>query len=76
MQIGATGFEPVTSSQEYPKSEGLPKDAARNPAHPAHEGQKSDTPIDPDLARVVAAWKKLPEPIKAGILAMVGAAII
>jgi hypothetical protein len=30
---------------------------------------------DPDLARVIAAWTKLPEPIKAGILAMVGTLI-
>jgi len=29
---------------------------------------------DPDLAAVVAAWPELPEPIKAGILAMVKAA--
>jgi hypothetical protein len=28
----------------------------------------------PDLAEVVAAWPTLPEPIKAGILAMVKAA--
>jgi hypothetical protein len=29
---------------------------------------------DPDLAVVVAAWRELPEAIKAGILAMVKAA--
>ena len=29
---------------------------------------------DPDLATVMAAWHKLPEAIKAGILAMVRAA--
>jgi len=28
-------------------------------------------PTDPDLARVLAAWPRLPEAIKAGILAMV-----
>ena len=33
----------------------------------------SDLP--PDLSRVVAAWPTLPEPIRAGILAMVGASI-
>jgi len=31
-------------------------------------------PDDPDLAAVVEAWPKLPEAIKAGILAMVEAA--
>lgn len=29
---------------------------------------------DPDLAAVVAAWPKLPEPVKVGIVAMVKAA--
>jgi hypothetical protein len=28
----------------------------------------------PDLAGVVAAWERLPDPIKAGILAMIQAA--
>ncbi|MBM4225847.1 MAG: hypothetical protein FJ167_13985, partial [Gammaproteobacteria bacterium] len=31
-------------------------------------------PIDPELAELVAAWPTLPEPIRAGILAMVRAA--
>ena len=31
-------------------------------------------PIDPDLAAVVDAWPKLPEAIRAGILAMIRAA--
>jgi hypothetical protein len=34
----------------------------------------SDVTDDPDLAAVVAAWPKLPEAIRAGILAMVKAA--
>jgi len=33
-----------------------------------------NTPIDPDLAAVVDAWPKLPEAIRAGILAMIRAA--
>ncbi len=31
-------------------------------------------PADPDLAQILAAWPRLPEAIKAGILAMVQAA--
>jgi hypothetical protein len=33
------------------------------------------TPSDPDLAAVIAAWPALPEPIKAGIVAMIKAAL-
>ena len=32
-------------------------------------------PIDPDLARLINAWPNLPEAIRAGIVAMVNAAI-
>jgi hypothetical protein len=32
------------------------------------------TLADPDLATLVAAWPRLPEPIRAGILALVRAA--
>ena len=31
------------------------------------------SPAAPDLAAVLAAWPDLPEPVKAGIMAMVGA---
>ena len=50
----------------------------RNRSHPitrvaASQGDRS--PLDdPDLAAVVAAWPGLPEPIRAGIVAMVKAA--
>ena len=33
-----------------------------------------ETQIDPDLGRLIDAWRKLPEAIRAGILAMVAAA--
>jgi hypothetical protein len=33
-----------------------------------------EPPFPPDLARVVAAWDRLPEAIKAGVLALVQAA--
>ena len=53
-----------------------------NPVGPATYGQPDTTPSsspssqeqnDPDLALVIDAWPNLPEPIKAGILAMVKA---
>jgi hypothetical protein len=37
-------------------------------------GRGAGCPQDPDLAAVVDAWSRLPEAIKAGILAMVKAA--
>ncbi|MDA0991881.1 MAG: hypothetical protein O3A51_14165 [Verrucomicrobia bacterium] len=43
----------------------------------AAQGAAIDTPKapgDPDLAAVVEAWPKLPEAIRAGILAMIRAA--
>ena len=33
-------------------------------------------PTDPDLASVIAAWPTLPGPVRAGIVAMVEAAVI
>jgi hypothetical protein len=33
-----------------------------------------ETPIDPDLARVIIAWPDLPGHIKAAVLALIGAA--
>ena len=34
----------------------------------------AETPVDPSLAAVVAAWTELPEPVRAGMVAMVKAA--
>jgi hypothetical protein len=48
--------------------------------NPAPGGAKSGAPasrpstIDPTLAALIAAWPTLPDPIRAGILAMVRAA--
>jgi hypothetical protein len=47
----------------------LPSKAAQNAAHLA-----LNVPIDPGLVAVAEAWPTLPAPIKAGILAMIGAA--
>jgi hypothetical protein len=40
----------------------------------AAHGKRAALQTFPDLAAVVAAWPTLPEPIRAGILAMVSAA--
>lgn len=40
---------------------------------PRPQSADSGTHFPPDLARVVAAWDRLPEAIKAGILALVQA---
>jgi hypothetical protein len=42
---------------------------------PAAPGQRTAR-TDPDLAAVMAAWPDLPEPIRAGILAMVRASMV
>ena len=47
----------------------LQKGAAPGAAVGAENG-----PIDPDLARVIEAWPKLPAAIRAGVLAMIDAA--
>ena len=41
---------------------------------PCPSGAISGLDFPPDLARVVAAWDRLPEAIKAGVLALVQAA--
>jgi hypothetical protein len=32
-----------------------------------------ETEIDPELARVIAAWPELPEPMRRAVLALIGA---
>jgi len=41
---------------------------------PSGQGTGSNQQFPPDLARVVAAWDRFPEAIKAGVLALVQAA--
>ncbi len=61
------GIEP---HQKTRRIQSVRAKAAQNPAHGAPEA-----PLDPALSAVVAAWPQLPEPIKAGILALVRAAL-
>ena len=42
-------------------------------ARRSETGPAADAATTPDLAEVIAAWPSLPEPIKAGILALVKA---
>ena len=79
--MGRTGLEPVTScvsSRKQPSTKPCQRRDLGDPAAPVCTSVCTDLPesdrIDADLAKVVAAWPTLPDPLKAGILAMVKAA--
>ncbi|HEX5102184.1 MAG TPA: hypothetical protein VFV87_00125 [Pirellulaceae bacterium] len=59
--------------EHCPKSSANSGDGGQSGAECGALGTQN-APLDPDLAAVVDAWPKLPEAIKAGILAMVTAA--
>jgi hypothetical protein len=65
--VAGAGFEPT------PESSGNSRVADQSGAECGALGAQTD-PIDADLAAVVEAWATLPEPIKAGVLALVKAA--
>ena len=64
--MGATGLEPVAYSPEKTRSGG---------GSGAESGAESGdpAPIDADLRRLIDAWPTLPDPVRAGIIAMVKA---
>jgi hypothetical protein len=66
--VGDTGLEPLTKSTG--KSPTSQSSGAESGALVAGEAQS-----EPRLSAVVEAWPMLPEAIKAGILAMIRAAI-
>jgi len=65
--VGDTGLEPVTESSGE-NGHGT-QSAAESAALDATEA-----PVGSDLRAVVSAWPNLPDAIRAGILAMIGAA--
>jgi hypothetical protein len=65
--VGDEGLEPSSFSPE--NQHVCDQGGAKSGARIARAGIS-----DPDLATVLAAWPALPQAIKAGILAMVGAA--
>ena len=74
-----TGFEPVTCGlgSRRPVSSNTIRD---NDLEQSPESVLADClallePVRPDLARIVGAWDGLPEPIRAGLLALVRSAV-
>lgn len=66
-RMGRGGLE---HSPESPKEPLIPNQSgAESGARPPDSGPSP--PTDPDLARVVAAWSKLPEPIRRAVLALI-----
>lgn len=66
-RVAEEGLEPTSHSTG--NTIDPPQGGAKSGALGAQNG-----PLDPDLAAIVKAWPTLPEPIKAGIVAMIGAA--
>ena len=50
--------------------------ATRDPHNPAEHSSNATptTPLDADLAQVLAAWPTLPAPLRAAVMALVGSA--
>jgi len=66
----AKGFEPFAQNGQEPQSQAVVK--ASQGDYTQIRAQISE-PIDSELAKVVAAWSSLSQPLKAAILAIVGA---
>ena len=65
--------KPQTSERKCSNDNGL-QDSAESGTTPSTTTVQENSPIDPDLAAVIDAWPALPDAVKAGIVAMVGAA--
>jgi hypothetical protein len=64
------GIEPLAASAERQSSQSL----AASDELPLAQTLARETPIDPDLSRVVTAWPDLPAHIRAAVLALIGTA--
>jgi hypothetical protein len=78
-QARPAGFEPATFGFEVRDDDAAKsksrKALRRCDVNVAHQVPTDTCKTDPDLAAIVAGWPKLPEAIKAGILAMVKASL-
>lgn len=72
LQLGDTGLEPLSTTVHANKE--LRESAPQGGAESGAVGAQTP-PIDPDLQAVVKAWPGLPESVRAGIVAMVRAAV-
>ncbi len=50
------------------------KEVTETPPETLAHSLAHETPIDPDLARVVSAWPDLPDAIRRAMLALIGSA--
>ena len=80
--MSATGVEPVTFGSGgrrpvYPTGCNLNALHDDIPAMvaPVVADQVETTPADPDLVRLIEAWPRLPEAVRAGIVAMLNATL-
>ena len=70
LQTGLLGLEPSAHNSQVASPQVLTKPVS--PARTKYGTKRaSETADDSDLAAVVTAWPELPEPVKAGIVAMV-----
>jgi hypothetical protein len=65
---------PSTQEHSNPASRQEPTQSAPKRPLRATVGATGALPADPDLATVIDAWNRLPEAVRAGIVAMVKAA--
>jgi hypothetical protein len=68
--VEAPGIEPATPTPQA--KTGTPVTAS--PSFPLAHSLARETKIDADLQRIFDAWPTLPQPLRAGILAMIDAA--